>query len=81
MPNLTAAEISKLLRELALRLELEGGNPYRARAYSRAEGCFPKGTSRVDKYWCPVGRVDNVYGDRNLVCSCPPVEDYAQAAE
>ena len=52
-----------------------------ARAYSRTEGCFPKGTSRSDKYWCPVGRVDNVYGDRNLVCSCPPVEDYAQAAE
>ena len=52
-----------------------------ARAYSRAEGCFPKGTSRSDKYWCPVARVDNVYGDRNLVCSCPPVEDYAQAAE
>jgi glycine dehydrogenase len=52
-----------------------------ARAYSRAEGCFPAGTSRTDKYWCPVGRVDNVYGDRNLVCSCPPLEDYAQAAE
>ena len=52
-----------------------------ARAYSRAEGCFPKGTSRSDKYWCPVARVDNVYGDRNLVCSCPPVEDYALAAE
>jgi glycine dehydrogenase len=52
-----------------------------ARAYSRAEGCFPAGTSRSDKYWCPVGRVDNVYGDRNLVCSCPPMEDYAQAAE
>jgi glycine dehydrogenase len=52
-----------------------------ARAYSRAEGCFPAGSSRTDKYWCPVGRVDNVYGDRNLVCSCPPVEDYAQAAE
>jgi len=51
------------------------------RAYPRAEGCFPKGTSRVDKYWSPVGRVDNVYGDRNLVCSCPPVEDYAEAAE
>jgi glycine dehydrogenase len=51
------------------------------RPYSRAEGCFPAGTSRTDKYWCPVGRVDNVYGDRNLVCSCPPVEDYAQAAE
>ncbi len=52
-----------------------------ARAYSRAEGCFPAGTSRTDKYWSPVGRVDNVYGDRNLVCACPPVEDYAQAAE
>ncbi len=52
-----------------------------ARAYSRAEGCFPAGTSRTDKYWCPVGRVDNVYGDRNLVCSCPPISDYAQAAE
>jgi len=50
------------------------------RAYSRAEGCFPPGTSRIDKYWCPVGRVDNVYGDRNLVCSCPPVTDYVQAA-
>src|SRR3569833_2230581 len=52
-----------------------------ARAYTRSEGCFPDGVSRTDKYWCPVGRVDNVYGDRNLVCSCPPVEDYAQAAE
>jgi len=52
-----------------------------ARAYSRAEGCFPAGTSRSDKYWSPVGRVDNVYGDRNLVCSCPPITDYAQAAE
>jgi glycine dehydrogenase len=51
------------------------------RAYSRAEGCFPAGSSRTDKYWSPVGRVDNVYGDRNLVCSCPPVADYAQAAE
>ena len=52
-----------------------------ARAYSRTEGCFPAGVSRMDKYWSPVGRVDNVYGDRNLVCSCPPVSDYAQAAE
>ena len=52
-----------------------------ARPYSRAEGCFPAGVSRSDKYWSPVGRVDNVYGDRNLVCSCPPVSDYAEAAE
>ncbi|WP_407155443.1 aminomethyl-transferring glycine dehydrogenase [Bradyrhizobium sp. STM 3557] len=52
-----------------------------SRAYRRSEGCFPAGSSRSDKYWCPVGRVDNVYGDRNLVCSCPPMADYAQAAE
>lgn len=51
------------------------------RPYSRSEGCFPAGSQRQDKYWSPVGRVDNVYGDRNLVCSCPPVEDYAEAAE
>jgi glycine dehydrogenase len=51
------------------------------RPYNRAEGCFPAGTSRTDKYWCPVGRVDNVYGDRNLVCSCPPLTEYAEAAE
>ncbi len=51
------------------------------RAYSREEGCFPPASFRGDKYWPPVGRVDNVYGDRNLVCTCPPVESYAQAAE
>jgi glycine dehydrogenase len=49
--------------------------------YSRTEACFPDGVSRTDKYWCPVGRIDNVFGDRNLVCSCPPIEDYAEAAE
>ena len=52
-----------------------------ARPYTRAEGCFPAGTSRSDKYWSPVGRVDNVHGDRHLVCSCPPVAEYAEAAE
>ncbi len=51
------------------------------RPYSREEACFPPGAFRVDKYWPPINRVDNVYGDRNLVCSCPPVEAYAEAAE
>jgi glycine dehydrogenase len=51
------------------------------RKYPREQGCFPPGAFRVDKYWPPVGRVDNVYGDRNLICTCPPVSDYAQAAE
>ncbi|MEY1554482.1 aminomethyl-transferring glycine dehydrogenase [Yoonia sp. R2331] len=51
------------------------------RPYSREQGCFPPGAFRVDKYWPPVNRVDNVFGDRNLVCICPPMEDYAEAAE
>jgi len=46
------------------------------RPYSREQACFPKGAFRVDKYWPPVGRVDNVYGDRHLICVCPPLEDY-----
>ncbi len=49
------------------------------RKYTREEGCFPPGTARVDKYWSPVSRIDNVYGDRNLVCSCVPIEEYAKA--
>ena len=51
------------------------------RPYTREQGCFPKGAFRVDKYWPPVNRVDNVYGDRHLVCTCPPMEDYLDAAE
>ncbi len=51
------------------------------RPYGREQGCFPPGAFRVDKYWPPVNRVDNAYGDRNLVCTCPPVEEYVDAAE
>jgi glycine dehydrogenase len=51
------------------------------RPYSREEACFPPGSLGVDKYWSPVNRVDNVYGDRNLVCACPPMSDYKEAAE
>ncbi len=51
------------------------------RPYSREQGCFPPGAFRVDKYWPPVGRVDNVFGDRNLICTCPPLTDYLAAAE
>ena len=50
------------------------------RPYTRAEGFFPAGSPRQDKYWSPVGRIDNVYGDRNLVCACVPIEDYADDA-
>ena len=42
-------------------------------AYSREHAAYPVDTLRDAKYWPPVGRVDNVYGDRNLFCSCVPV--------
>ena len=51
------------------------------RPYSREQACYPPGAFRVDKYWAPVNRVDNAWGDRNLVCSCPPLESYQEAAE
>jgi len=46
------------------------------RAYPREVAAFPVAHLRADKYWPPVGRIDNVYGDRNVMCSCPPVEDF-----
>ncbi|TCJ23400.1 aminomethyl-transferring glycine dehydrogenase [Nocardioides jejuensis] len=46
------------------------------RGYSRETGVFPAGID-PDKYWPPVGRIDNAYGDRNLVCACPPPEAFA----
>ncbi|MBL1100724.1 aminomethyl-transferring glycine dehydrogenase [Streptomyces coffeae] len=45
-------------------------------AYTREEAVFPAGVSAADKYWPPVRRIDGAYGDRNLVCSCPPLESY-----
>jgi glycine dehydrogenase len=50
--------------------------------YSRMEAAYPAGDpDTTAKYWPPVSRIDNVAGDRNLVCSCPPVEAYLGAAE
>jgi glycine dehydrogenase len=46
-------------------------------AYDIGTGAFPAGTTD-DKYWPPVGRIDQAYGDRNLACSCPPVEAFAE---
>jgi len=45
-------------------------------AYSRQQAAYPLESLKNAKYWAPVGRVDNVYGDRNLVCSCPPMSIY-----
>jgi len=50
-------------------------------AYSRETAAFPLPFVAAAKYWPPVGRVDNAYGDRNLVCTCAPLESYAAAAD
>ncbi len=47
--------------------------------YTREEAAYPLATLRRQKYWSPVGRVDNVYGDRNLFCSCIPMSEFEQA--
>jgi glycine dehydrogenase len=49
--------------------------------YARADAFFPVRGLREAKYWPPVGRVDNAYGDRHLVCSCPPPDAYQDAAD
>jgi len=51
-----------------------------ARPYTREHGAFPLPWVKARKYWPPVRRIDNVYGDRNVVCACLPVEAYAEAA-
>ncbi|MDQ6853953.1 MAG: aminomethyl-transferring glycine dehydrogenase [Actinomycetota bacterium] len=49
------------------------------RTYTRDEAAFPVTALCADKYWSPVSRIDNAYGDRNVMCECPPVSDYAES--
>ena len=51
------------------------------RSYSRSDAVFPADGLRCAKYWPPVNRIDQVHGDRNLICACPPPESYREAAE
>jgi glycine dehydrogenase len=46
--------------------------------YSRTEAVYPLPYVQANKFWPPVGRIDNAYGDRNLMCACPPVEAYEE---
>jgi glycine dehydrogenase len=49
------------------------------RPYSRERAAFPSAATREHKFWPPVSRIDNAYGDRNLVCACPDVAEYAKS--
>ncbi|MEE4377210.1 MAG: aminomethyl-transferring glycine dehydrogenase [Candidatus Competibacteraceae bacterium] len=55
-------------------------DPEWSHPYSREQAVFPASTTKAHKYWPPVGRIDNVYGDRNLICSCPPLSEYEKVA-
>ncbi|MQQ99133.1 aminomethyl-transferring glycine dehydrogenase [Glaciimonas sp. GS1] len=68
-----SAEDSPLRHAPHTALELAGDWPH---VYTREQAAYPVRALRQNKYWSPVGRVDNVYGDRNLVCACPPMSDY-----
>ena len=46
------------------------------RGYSREAAAYPVPGLRRDKYWVPVSRIDNAYGDRHIICACPPMEAY-----
>ena len=46
--------------------------------YSRSIAAYPYGASDKNKFWPPVGRIDNVFGDRNLMCICPPISDFSE---
>lgn len=49
-----------------------------SRPYSRETAAFPGAGAAGEKYWPPVGRIDNAYGDRHVVCSCPPMEAWLE---
>ena len=75
-----ADPVNNLLRNAPHTHHLLLDTPW-SKPYTKEEAYFPLHAQREDKYWPPVGRIDNVYGDRYLVCSCPPMESYQEAAE
>ena len=75
-----APKESNLLRN-APHTVLDLAEDHWQRPYSRTQACFPAGVAPGQKYWSPVNRIDNAFGDRNLICSCPPLEAYQTAAE
>jgi glycine dehydrogenase len=67
--------VLKMAPHTALELTSDNWN----HAYSREKAAYPVAGLRENKFWTSVGRVDNAFGDRNLVCTCPPMEMYEAA--
>jgi glycine dehydrogenase len=66
---------NNLLKQAPHTADMLAAEPWN-HPYSREQACFPARWSREHKFWPAVGRIDNVYGDRNLVCSCVGMESY-----
>ena len=78
LENGTADKADNVLKNAPHTSEEVCGNEWN-HAYTREQAAFPAHVNREWKYWPTVSRVDNAYGDRNLICTCPPVEEYAMA--
>ena len=74
--EITTNEISRdLLRNAPHTLQMVVSEKWSYK-YSREEACFPKEYLKEDKFWPSVRRVDDAFGDRNLICSCPPLSSF-----
>jgi glycine dehydrogenase len=68
---------NNVLKNAPHTAELVTGNEWTF-PYAREKAAYPAPWTREHKFWPPVGRVNSAYGDRNLVCACPPIEEYEQ---
>src|SRR5664279_3008491 len=64
-----------LLKNAPHTMEIVAGDTWNV-PYSREKAAFPAAWVRAHKFWPAVGRVNNAFGDRNLICACPPIEEY-----
>ena len=69
------------VKELSHVSNLESGTAVPTDGDNRQQAGAPAGDRQPNKYWPPVGRVDNAFGDRNLICACPPLNSWEDAAE
>ena len=72
----TADREDNVLRNAPHTAETVGGDDW-SHPYPRSQAAYPAPWLRDFKFWPPVGRIDNPYGDRHLVCTCPPLDAYA----
>jgi len=71
----TADPVDNVLKN-APHTAAEIASPDWNHSYSREQAAYPAPWTKEHKFWPPVGRIDNAYGDRHLLCTCPPVSDY-----